>query len=193
MVLFVGVHRPERGGVPAFRFSGFPVFRSSGCSGFPVFPVFRVFGGSGLPDNRGFGVPVCGFSRFRFRFRFRPRLRGRSCSSGPLRPPMHLARLRVLSAIRTRGASDASLRASAAHLLFRMPSGCRLPIPPRGVACSAALPAPGAVSGCRRCPRSGGAACASGACRRSSAPPLRARSPGRARAWRSTTARRRSP
>jgi hypothetical protein len=66
MVFFVGVHRPDR--KPVFRFSGF--------SGFPV---FRAFDGSGLPDNRGFGVPVCGFSRFRFRFRFLfrflPRLR----------------------------------------------------------------------------------------------------------------------
>lgn len=48
-------------------------------------------------------------------------------------------------------------------------------------------------SGCRRCPTGCDAACANGAYRRSSALRRPARSPDRARAWRSTTARRRSP
>jgi len=132
MVLFVGAHRPDRKPVfRVFRVFGFPGFRFSGFSGVPG--VRRV-GFAGQPGIRSPGLRLSRF-RFRFLFRFRPRLRGRSCSSGPLRPPMHLARLRALSVIRLRGASDASLRASAAHLLFRMPSGDRLPIPPRSVAC----------------------------------------------------------
>lgn len=126
MVLFVGAHRPDRKPVfrlfRVFRFSGVPGVRRVGFAGQPGIrsPGLRLFP---VPVPIPVSVPVSAAAA------------GRSCSSGPLRPPMHLARLRVLSAIRPRGASDASLRASAVHLLFRMPSGDRLPIPPRGVAC----------------------------------------------------------
>lgn len=130
MVFFVGVHRPDR--KPVFRFSGFSVFRVFRCSGRSAGRVCRTTGDSEsrfaafpvpIPVPIPVSVPVSAAAA------------GRCCSSGPLRPLMLPARLRVLSAIRTRGASDASLRASAVHLLFRMPSGDRLPIPPRGVAC----------------------------------------------------------
>ena len=186
MVLFVGAHRPDR--KPVFRvfgFPGFPVFRVFRCSGRSAGRVCRTTGDSEsrfaafpVPVPIPVSVPVSAAAA------------GRSCSSGPLRPPMHLARLRVLSAIRPRGASDAhfGLRPLTFYFGCRPGTVCRFR---RGV--SPVFLPPGAVSGCRRCPRSGGAACASGACRRSSAPPLQARSPGRARAWRSTTARRRSP
>lgn len=121
MVFFVGVHRPDR--KPVFRFSGF--------SGFPV---FRAFDGSGLPDNRGFGVPVCGFAGSGFCSGF-----CRGCgkvllfrtSSAPDASGPPSGAVRDPDA----GCFGRSLRASAAHLLFRMPSGDRLPIPPRGVAC----------------------------------------------------------
>ena len=163
MVLFVGAHRPDR--KPVFR-----LFRVSGRS------AGRVCRDSGRAADR-----VCrGSGRAADRVR-----RGSGFARGPgfTAPGLPLFRLR--------DARTAPFRMPAAHLcLFGCRPGtvCRFR---RGVS-PASLP-PGAVSGCRRCPRSGGAACASGACRRSSAPPPRARSPGRARAWRSTTARRRSP
>ena len=166
----------------------------SGFSGFSGFPVLRAFGGSGLPDNRGFGVPVCGFSRVRFRFRFlfrfRPRLRGGAALQdlfGPrcTWPAFGCCPRSGRGVLRT---LHFGLRPFTFYFGCRPGTVCRFR---RGVS-PVSLP-PGAVSGCRRCPRSGGAACASGACRRSSAPPLRARSPGRARVWRSTTARRQSP
>lgn len=146
-----------------------PVFRFSG------FSVFWVFRSSGCSAGR-----VCRDSgRAADRVR-----RGSGFARGPgfTAPGLPLFRLR--------GASDAhfGLRPLTFYFGCRPGTVCRFR---RGVSPASLLP--GAVSGCRRCPRSGGAACASGACRRSSAPPLRARSPGRARAWRSTTARRRSP
>lgn len=126
MVLFVGAHRPDR--KPVFRFSGVPGVRRVGFAGQPGIrsPGLRfcpVPIPVPIPVSVPVSVPVSAAAA------------GRCCSSGPLRPLMLPARLRVLSAIRPRGASDASLRASAAHLLFRMPSGDRLPIPTRGVAC----------------------------------------------------------
>ncbi len=146
-----------------------PVFRFSG------FSVFWVFRSSGCSAGR-----VCRDSgRAADRVR-----RGSGFARGPgfTAPGLPL--------FRPRGASDAhfGLRPLTFYFGCRPGTVCRFR---RGVS-PVSLP-PGAVSGCRRCPRSGGAACASGACRRSSAPPLRARSPGRARVWRSTTARRRSP
>lgn len=147
-----------------------PVFRLFRVFGFPDFPVFRAFGGSGLPGFRacgGSGSPgfrVCPGSRFH----------GSGSSAVP--------------AAGCFGRFNSDAGSSPFYFGCRPDAVCRFR---RGVS-PASLP-PGGVSGCRRCPRSGGAACASGACRRSSAPPLRARSPGLARAWRSTTARRRSP
>lgn len=172
MVLFVGAHRPDR--KPVFR-----LFRVSGRSAGRVCRTtgdsesrFAAFPGSGSDSGfcSGFGRG-CG-EELLFRTSSAPDAPGPP--SGAVRDP-------------AAGCFGCSLWASAAHLLFRMPSGHRA-----GQAAGAST-CLGGVSGCRRCPRSGGAACASGACRRSSAPPLRARSPGRARAWRSTTARRRSP
>lgn len=127
MVFFVGAHRPDR--KPVFRFSGF-----SGV------PGVRRVGFAGQPGIRSPGLRFCPVPipipvPIPVSVPVSAAAAGRCCSSGPLRPLMLPARLRVLSAIRTRGASDASLRASAVHLLFRMPSGDRLPIPPRGVAC----------------------------------------------------------
>lgn len=126
MVFCVGVHRPDR--KPVFRFSGF--------SGFSGVPGVRRVGFAGQPGIRSPGLRFCPVPiPIPVSVPVSAAAAGRSCSSGPLRPPMHLARLRALSVIRLRGASDASLRASAAHLLFRMPSGDRLPIPTRSVAC----------------------------------------------------------
>lgn len=139
MVLFVGAHRPDR--KPVFRFSGFSVFwvfRSSGCSAGRVCrdsgrAAGRVCRTTGDSESRFAAFPGSGSdSGFCSGF-------GRGCgeellfrtSSAPDAPGPPSGAVRDPAA----GCFGCSLRASAAHLLFRMPSGDRLPIPPRGVAC----------------------------------------------------------
>lgn len=176
MVLFVGAHRPDR--KPVFR-----LFRVSGRSAGRVCRTtgdsesrFAAFPGSG--SDSGFCSGFC-----------------RGCGGGAALQDLFGPRCTWPAFGRCPRSGCGVLR--MLHFGLRPLTfyfGCR-----PGTVCrfrrevSPASLLPGAVNGCRRCPRSGGAACASGACRRSSAPPLQARSPGRARAWRSTTARRRSP
>lgn len=124
MVFFVGVHRPDRK----------PVFRFFRCSGRSAGRVCRTTGDSesrfavlpGSDSDSGSDSGFCsGFGRgcgeeLLFRTSSAPDAPGPP--SGAVRDP-------------AAGCFGCSLRASAAHLLFRMPSGDRLPIPPRGVAC----------------------------------------------------------
>lgn len=124
MVLFVGAHRPDR--KPVFR-----VFRVFGRSAGRVCRTtgdsesrFAAFPGSGSDSGSDSGF-CSGFGRgcgeeLLFRTSSAPDAPGPP--SGAVRDP-------------AAGCFGCSLRASAAHLLFRMPSGDRLPIPPRGVAC----------------------------------------------------------